>query len=122
MASSNVLKKDLVDYVLGRCFGYAVPMAHKPATDNGANEYNPTFTSVIHAILWFAEYHPNDSESEYAVAPCFCRFCGSEQFLIVSIDALVRYENGALVQDAFPELSPGQRDLLTKGICEPCWG
>jgi hypothetical protein len=97
-------------------------MAHKPATDNGANEYKyPTFTSVIHAILWFAEYQPNDGESEHAVVQCFCNFCNAEKFLIVPIDALIRFEDGALVQDAFPMLSPAQRCLLAARICEVCW-
>lgn len=25
------------------------------------------------------------------------------------------------VQDAFPQLTPGQREVLLSGICEKCW-
>ena len=29
--------------------------------------------------------------------------------------------NGSLIQNAFPTLTPSQRELLITGICDDCW-
>ena len=41
-----------------------------------------------------------------------CRCCGQEYILNVTDDGYNDYMNGALVQDAFPCLSPEDRELL----------
>ena len=35
--------------------------------------------------------------------------------------ALYDWENGALIQDAFPTLTPGQREFIKSGITEEQW-
>ena len=34
---------------------------------------------------------------------------------------MVAWEDGAMAQDAFPELSASQREALITGICDECW-
>jgi hypothetical protein len=36
----------------------------------------------------------------------------------IEVDAYNRWRSGTFAQDAFPELTPGQRDLLIHGIVE----
>lgn len=50
-----------------------------------------------------------------------CRCCGQEYILNVTDDGYNAYMNGALVQDAFPCISPEDRELLISGLCENCW-
>lgn len=39
----------------------------------------------------------------------------------VNEEDMKRYENGALVQDAFPYLSPGQREFIMTGATPEEW-
>lgn len=50
-----------------------------------------------------------------------CRCCGKTVVYNVTEDAYNAYMNGAHVQDAFPEVSPGDREVLISGLCEDCW-
>ena len=50
-----------------------------------------------------------------------CRTCGEEVRLIVDLEDLFLWRNGALVQRAFPYLSPGDRELLVSGKCGACF-
>lgn len=50
-----------------------------------------------------------------------CRYCGQEYILNVTDDGYDAYMNGESVQDAFPCLSPEDRELLISGTCEKCW-
>lgn len=49
-----------------------------------------------------------------------CPFCGRESEVMVKIDEYLAYEEGALAQDAFPNLSPEERELIISGICIKC--
>lgn len=50
-----------------------------------------------------------------------CCHCGVEQsFDVISAD----YDNwqaGELAQNAFPYLSPGQREMMISQTCDTCW-
>lgn len=49
--------------------------------------------------------------------------CGKEFKLPITIDRYFEWKrSGEFVQNAFPELTAGQRELLLSGICEKCWG
>lgn len=49
-------------------------------------------------------------------------FCGKKAELVVPTEGLKRYtEGGAYIQDAFPTLSSGQRELMLTGTCPSCW-
>lgn len=40
---------------------------------------------------------------------------------IKEVELLAWNPNEQFVQEAFPELTPGQREMLLSGICEECW-
>lgn len=50
-----------------------------------------------------------------------CLSCGAIQRLAVLGQGLFKYNRGASVQAAFPELSAAQREVLISGICGKCW-
>ena len=50
-----------------------------------------------------------------------CPFCGKESFVNVSYEGYWAWQNGELIQNALPELSANERELLMTGICSDCW-
>lgn len=50
-----------------------------------------------------------------------CRLCGDIQTLQLSYDGEKRWRSGELIQDALPELTVDERELLISGTCEKCW-
>lgn len=50
-----------------------------------------------------------------------CRFCSSDISVTVRTEALSRWDNGELIQDAMPELSADTREMLISGTCPRCW-
>ena len=50
-----------------------------------------------------------------------CPMCGKTATFTVSEEALNAYHNGALVQNAFPEMSADDRERLISGMCPACW-
>ena len=51
-----------------------------------------------------------------------CPLCGQDNEPVYLEEAdLERYDTGVLVQEAFPYLSSGERELIVTGICTPCW-
>lgn len=50
-----------------------------------------------------------------------CRVCGITYNLMISTEDLKNYENGALVQDAFPYLSADERELIISQTCGSCF-
>jgi hypothetical protein len=52
-----------------------------------------------------------------------CPLCLTEQRpLLVSIERYNAWKNGELfIQEAFPELTASERELLMTGTCDPCW-
>lgn len=50
-----------------------------------------------------------------------CPMCGKAYELTVPTDGYFAWRvEGALVQDAFPEMSASDREMLISGICEEC--
>ena len=43
-------------------------------------------------------------------------------YIDVKVVDLAAYEDGALIQDAFPYLTIGQRELILTGISDEMWG
>ena len=64
--------------------------------------------------------YPND----VTILEIPCPFCGKISKLKVSTkvwrDGLTAYRNGALIQTAWPTLTPSSRELLKTGICDEC--
>lgn len=57
----------------------------------------------------------------HAKTNVICVHCGQVQIIMLSADGLAAYAQGALMQDAFPELSPSEREMLISGTCDDCW-
>ncbi|MCI2422475.1 hypothetical protein MOQ72_34115 [Saccharopolyspora sp. K220] len=51
--------------------------------------------------------------------PCFV--CQNSSTVDVDVDGFIRWQSGALVQDAFPDMAPQQRELLMTGTHPECW-
>ena len=51
-----------------------------------------------------------------------CRVCLNQVEMQVHIEDVTAWENGALIQNAMPYLTPGEREVLISGTCEPCFG
>lgn len=49
-----------------------------------------------------------------------CVFCGNVHFVDVNEDAYRLWVDGALIQDAMPELSATEREQLISRICPKC--
>ncbi len=50
-----------------------------------------------------------------------CPFCGHINEVAVNKSDYWEWQNGALVQDAFPYLTADERETLVSGICPACW-
>lgn len=50
-----------------------------------------------------------------------CPFCRHANFIEVNDVDYWAWQNGALVQDAFPYLSAEEREALISGTCHTCW-
>lgn len=50
-----------------------------------------------------------------------CQECQKNVKLQVRKRDFIAYQNGAFVQNAFPYLSDGDRELLVSGICSSCF-
>ena len=49
-----------------------------------------------------------------------CPFCGKVSEISIDFDKFMEWKEGKKVQDAFPELSPSERELLITGMCSEC--
>lgn len=50
-----------------------------------------------------------------------CVFCRTAHQFIVPTPSYHRWQSGMLIQQAFPELSAGDRELLISGTCPTCF-
>jgi hypothetical protein len=46
----------------------------------------------------------------------------NSHYIDVKMVDMAAYEDGALIQDAFPYLTTGQRELMLTGISDEIWG
>ena len=51
----------------------------------------------------------------------YCPICHTSHDVEVPMDGFFKWQAGACVQDAFPELAPELREELISGICPKCW-
>lgn len=64
---------------------------------------------------------------EYCISPkgnvgIECPHCHKVIKLPIKEEELLAWNpNEQFVQEAFPELTPGQREMLLSGLCEECW-
>jgi len=50
-----------------------------------------------------------------------CRQCGTVVQITVLGPDYEKWEEGELIQNAMPYLSPGEREILISGTCGPCF-
>tara|TARA_Y100000817_G_C16807512_1_gene522680 strand:+ start:358 stop:579 length:222 start_codon:yes stop_codon:yes gene_type:complete len=50
-----------------------------------------------------------------------CWNCLQTHVIEVSSEGYAEWQGGELIQEALPELSAGERELLMSGTCDPCW-
>lgn len=52
---------------------------------------------------------------------CKCPMCGRNNVVTVTKKGYGLWRSGCNIQDAFPNLTPDERELLQTGICPACW-
>lgn len=60
------------------------------------------------------------SKGNHTLVIATCPICGEQTDLIVPTEDFFRYREGALVQVAFPDRSPEDREIITSGMCREC--
>ena len=50
-----------------------------------------------------------------------CHNCNKDYPIEVSVEGYEKWEEGELIQNALPELSSGERELLISATCDECW-
>lgn len=71
--------------------------------------------------LRYASYEEKFNPQRYAFTTIPCPKCGKQEVIEVQAPDLYKYNQGAFMQDAFPYLTPSQRERLMTGICGPCF-
>ena len=56
-----------------------------------------------------------------AVVAVPCRLCDTVHDLTVNVEGFVSWQAGEFIQDALPELSCDERELLISGTCSTCF-
>ncbi len=59
--------------------------------------------------------------SKEGIVATHCPFCGCTNGVEVNEKDYLDWQDGALVQDAFPYLNASEREMLISGICPTCW-
>lgn len=52
---------------------------------------------------------------------CICPLCGKNHIVKVKKSDYDAWQNGALIQRAFPYLSASEREYLMTGLCNNCF-
>jgi hypothetical protein len=50
-----------------------------------------------------------------------CSLCGKDSSMAVDSASLYLYNQGAMIQDAFPDSTPDERETIKSGIHGKCW-
>ena len=50
-----------------------------------------------------------------------CKYCDYEETISVAQADYRAWHNGKFIQDAFPYLTAGQRELMLSNTCNDCW-
>jgi len=52
---------------------------------------------------------------------CGGEYCDHHEKILVNEADYNAWHNGKLIQDAFPYLTAGQRELMISNTCDACW-
>jgi hypothetical protein len=50
-----------------------------------------------------------------------CPVCGDVAILQLDVEGAKKYNQGAYIQDAFPNMSAADRERFISGVCGTCW-
>ena len=50
-----------------------------------------------------------------------CKYCDYKEIITVPEADYISWHNGEYIQDAFPYLTAGQRELMLSNTCDTCW-
>jgi len=59
--------------------------------------------------------------ADYIAIKSTCPLCEESAVIEVPIAGFNKWQNGAYIQDALPELDADTREQLITGTCPPCW-
>ncbi|PGF05366.1 hypothetical protein COM61_01250 [Bacillus toyonensis] len=85
----------------------------------------PEWQGIVYSLEPIKDSHVGvvetfeDTETEVVVK--ICSTCGKEKKFTVSSRALKDWENGQLIQRAFPNMEAPDRELFRGGMCGDCW-
>ena len=74
----------------------------------------------------FKECYNNNRRKEREVfsmrinVPIICPFCGEDHAVEVNLAQYDAWQNGELIQNAMPDLTPTEREQLISGLCPKC--
>jgi hypothetical protein len=72
--------------------------------------------------MWYADHVCNCLEDgDNYIYSGGCHYCKSDVIVVVPKQAIRNYRAGALIQQAMPMLSKGQREFLISGVCNECF-
>lgn len=63
----------------------------------------------------------NNSDAQFLNHIVICPMCQCENTIRIDREGAIKYSEGALIQNAFPNLTESERELLLTGICDTCW-
>ena len=52
---------------------------------------------------------------------CICNYCDYAENIEVHESDYIAWHNGKFIQDSFPYLTAGQRELMLSNTCDECW-
>jgi len=58
--------------------------------------------------------------STYTLVEHTCFLCGRKGGMLVDTEGLRRWQSDLPIQDAFPTMTPSEREFLIDGVCPPC--
>ena len=81
---------------------------------------------IMESINWRGvTSKPSDIDPDKTVLTRTCPFCGKPHSIEVDTrdleDGMAMYDRGAMMQDAFPNLTPDEREFFMTGMCPKCW-
>lgn len=96
-----------------------IPLTIRKVNDMYVVDYLRESHPLSEEFQMLLEKHDGMDVTILMTKPCF--YCGDSALIAVSDSDLERYINGALIQEAFPEMSIVDREMLISGTHEACW-
>lgn len=59
--------------------------------------------------------------AQITISTPICLVCNKTGELTIEAESFEKWQSGTFIQDAFPELSADQREMLMTGIHGKCW-